>query len=337
MNQPKKSQAGRIVLTVLLCIVLFFSAIGATLAADLHQLTDRDNLQALLRQVMVGSAPHSHIRMGALSAGIPGAIPSGQSGETGDSVFNSLVDQYYDQLQQQMEIPFSKEEVKGLLEQTTIPEYLSDKTADVLTDLFNGTQDTVITEKEITDLIEENRAVIEQLLDGPIPEEAITNVVAWVNENGDTLVADLESAIVDSMGSVDPGESTSGDVMTTPGLFLLETLRSSGQILLTAAVTCLVLSLLIMLVNLKKPASGLRSNGITYLLAGLVCAVPYVLGTLASDMLPPAVAGLAKLVMDVVLKPAFFVAGLGALLLIAGIIWGVAAGNRAARESVEPQ
>lgn len=335
MEQKQKSQAGRIILTLLLCMVLFVTSICALVVADLHQLTQKNTLQTLLTQVLIGSAPH-HTHIGGLSAGAV-AFDWPQEGSNA-GMLNDLLDEYYDRLAVEYEIPIDKEQVKQILSQTTIPTFVTDKTAGILSDLLSGTQTVTITTEEVEALLEENREVIEQVLGMPIPEEVVSGITAWVDDNGSSLVTDLQSSVMESIGisSDDLPDSTgssgsSGDIggtgsnstanfaaMAMQAIYFVSSARS----ILAAFGICAMLSLLILLVNLKKISAGLRSNGITYLLAGIMGMVPYLASSFLMGFVPAKFSGIITAVVEVMLKPAAIMAGVGAMLLIAGIIFG---------------
>lgn len=318
MQEKKPSQAGRILLTVLLCVVLFFSAIAAVLVAEAHQLTSKGTLQSLLNQVLVGSARPRLPHAGSLSAGLPAGILEGEMPSGG--LLTDLLDEYYDQIKDQFGITLSKEDLGNLLSSSTIPGYLSDKVSSIVTDVINGTHETQITQSEINDLIDENRQTIEGLIGGPIPQESIDAVMGWVDENGGDMVTRVQDIVAEAVGIDESGNLSENNplalALQAVGTF------ASLQSVIFAGVICLVISVLIMLVNFRALPYGLRSNGITYLVAGLLSLLPYAGGTAALSLLPPFLANLLGVVLQVVLKPAGTVAIVGTALLILGIIWG---------------
>ncbi len=206
-------------ISFVLCIALFACSLVTILVADLGLLTSKGGLQKLIQDVLFStSAPArpgfatGSVRPGRLDdisipGGIPGDIPvdipddllSGiASGVMDGNVSGALVDALYGVLESQMgeDIPVTKEEVSGLIEQSTIPEFISDKVSGIVVDVINGEVSTTITKEDVMNLIQENKELIEDTLQTEIPEEVIESVGTMVEDSKISEVIQQEVATI---------------------------------------------------------------------------------------------------------------------------------------------
>ena len=365
------------ILSVILCLALFCTTVLTMVVADLKVLTGKDTLQSLITQ-LVFAAPKKNSPVYLFqSAGVGGVRldeADTAQGESGGTQF--IVDYLYDYLEQAMgdELNISKEDVGALLEESSVPEFVSDKMASMVSDIITGESTTVITKDEILDLVEENKELIEDVIGEELPEEVIEQIATKVEETnvadtvkdavevqlglkpdpnqpegpaGDEGVGGTQSGTTSSrpvlkenvIESVLTGKNTVEDVVTGGIPTLLVTLReiTANTVLLTLLGVCLVLIVLLFAANYWKLYAALRGVGITL----MVAALPFVAAMLAVEVVPALFMDPAMRIVAMVIELTGVVSlstfGGGLVLLIGSIVWGSLckrAQNKAIAEAV---
>lgn len=169
-------------ISVLLCLVLFVTSVALILVTDVRVVTSKDGLKTIITQALFPSLEKP--MYSPLAGGMP------DLGNLGNGDFQStLIDSIYDLIEEQMgeELPVSREDVAQFVSQSTLPDFLADKTAGIVNDIYNGELTTTITTEEVIGLIQDNKQLIEETLDITIPEkelgEALGYVEEWMEEN----------------------------------------------------------------------------------------------------------------------------------------------------------
>ncbi len=344
------------ILSVILCIALFAATIATMVIADFRVMTNKDNLQTFISQLLFASPQKNgpvilHQAMGAGGLRLDDTAPSGTS--------QLVVDYLYGYLENQLggEIPVSKEEVQDLLEQSTVPEFLSDKMASLVSDIYTGENTTTITADEVQTLIEENKALIETVVGAEITTEQIDKIVEEVEkadvvetvkevvevqlglkpdpENPDAPTEAVDESTGDASAARPPlkeniiqsvldGNATVEDVINGGIPTMLAAIReiTSMTVLLSLLGTCAVLIGLLFLANYWKPHAAVRCAGITIMLAGL----PFFAMTVAVLAVPALFAdpvlSVVALIIQLTSGVSIGVFAGGVVLLVGSIVWG---------------
>jgi hypothetical protein len=241
-------------------------------------------------------------------------------------IYEALAEDFGDELQ------VSLETVKEFVERSTLDDFLVEKGAALINDVYTGESTVTLGADEIKEKIEENAALIEEYFGVPVDTQVITDVTTVIEEN--EYVARIEeegivNIILNPQGSTTPdGNENPNSVDTQQIQKTIETVRTvvAMQTVMMVAGAVLLLILLILLVNIKQIWVGLNKAGVT-----LMCgALPYVILTVAVWVMP---AGWTKIfqipaIIEVVVNQimtlnaaiCFGVFGFGLLLMIAGII-----------------
>ncbi len=352
-------------LSVLLCIVLFVCSLVTILVADLCVLTSKGGIKELLMDVMFSaSAPYRApvFAPGAVGGQIRLDTPDMGGVDMGGIDFSGLLsgggadtiaDVLYGIMSEQLggEIPLSKEDVTEFVEQSSLPEFISDKVSGIVSDVINGDVTTTITKDEVVQLLEENKELIEETFQTEIPSEVIESVGQLVEDS--KISETIQQGVAGAMGlpvapdSAAPGETKPSGGTSNPDISqgldvmdsivkgeaedmdfaeLMALLRfvTSTEVLLSCIGVCLILSALLFLTNWGRPNAALRCIGIPYLLAGILFLLPTGVATFAPDLF--AGMGVAGTVVRKVLSLAGYVSlgvtVLGLVLIIAGAILG---------------
>ncbi len=384
-------------ISFLLCIVLFVCSLLTILVADLGLLTSKGGLQKLVQDIILStSAPATPGFMpagvlygrnpvylddvtalpdGALDSISDEAIPGLSSDIMADiaagvmdgNLQDALADAVIGILGSQSgeaDVPISKEEVVEFIEQSSIPEFISDKVSGVVVDVINGEATTTITKDEVIELIQENKELIEDTLKTEIPDEVIESVGALVEESNisQTIqqeVAEIvgieppaasDSSASDSGSDSDDSDSSSaankpifrpsdvsvlenvvsGNVsvsdMRISDILALVRIITAPTVLIGFIAVCLLLSALLFLTNWGRPNAALRCSGISYLLAGLLFLLPSAVAQFAPSLFGTlGIAGTAiRQVLLLAGSVSLGVTVFGLVLIIGGAVWGSA-------------
>ena len=364
--------------SVLLCIVLFVCSLVTILVADLSLLTSKDGLQKLIQDVLFStSAP---AKPGFAPAGaLPGRNPirmdePGAGGidfggmdlsgiVAGGSAQDVLVEAIYGMLNQEFAgaSPVSKEAVSTFVEQSTLPEFVSDKISGIVVDVINGEVSTTITKAEVVQLLEENKTLIESTFQTKLSNDVIESVGDWVEDSNISQslqqevagIVGVEPAPDDSQQeggtpSGAPGSSgstankpvfrpsdlevlddvTAGNVtdMGVGEILALVRIVTAPAVLIGCIAVCLLLSALLFLTNWGRPNAALRCSGISYFLAGLLFLLPSAVAQFAPSLFAQmGIAGSAiRQVLTLAGTISLGVTLFGLALIIGGAVWGSA-------------
>ncbi len=283
-------------ITFLLCVVLFVTTFAGILVSNVVQiLSSQENLESLLRQVMfvdmnhpapVRGVPGSNapaVRQAPVKTLAPTAIRLAEQ-ETAASmvewIYEALAEDFGDEMQ------VSLETVKDFVERSTLDDFLVEKGAGLLNDVYTGESTVTLTPEEIKEKIEENAPLIEEVFNVAIDPQVITDVTTVIEENA--YVARIEeegivNIILNPQGTTPPGESgEQGEQNNDQALQIQQAIETARMVLsvntiLTCGGVCLLLIVLILLVNIKQIWVGMNKAGVTLMLASLPAVVLTVL------------------------------------------------------------
>lgn len=333
------------VLSVILCIALFVSTVAAILIADLSLLTSKGGIQKLIKDMIFPTSAPGHIS----AAVMPGRNPVRM--DAADDAQDAVIDAIYDMVQQQFggELPLQKEDVKELIEQSTVPDYLADKVSGIVSDVISGEITTTITKEEITNLIVENKELLEDTFQMEITPDIVDEVGQFVEEMdiAGTVQQEVSNAIgVPAPSPVDPSDpAATGPSAVNPNqpgsvtdvmdaiskgeagmaeVLSLVRFLTSKTVLFSCIGACLLLFALLFLTNWGRPNAALICCGIPVLLAGSLFLIPTLVAYVAPALfLQLGLAGSAiRQVLVLVGYVSIGVTVLGILLIVGGCVLG---------------
>lgn len=194
---PFAARFGMAVLSFVLGLALFLCAMLTALIADVRIITSKDGVRQITK-AFLGSPQQVHsvtsIYRGAV--GVPYAVGprlEEQSGDLSNAVTEGLVGFLYEGLKDFLgtDMTMTFEELKVVVDQSTVKDFIADKTAGLVTDYFMGDITTTIEGEEIKQLLQENKALIEQVTGQPLPAEMLDQIAQVVESN--EIVQKLET------------------------------------------------------------------------------------------------------------------------------------------------
>ena len=351
------------IISVVLCIALFVGIFTAMVIGNIRVLTNKDNLQTFISEILFAT-PKKHAPM-ILRQGVGvGGVKLDEADTGMDGTQQMIVDYVYDMLKDQFgdELPVSEEKVEELLSESTVPEFLSEKMASIMSDVLTGETTTTITSEEVVELIQENSELIQDTFGVEITQEHLDAVSEWVEEaditntvqqvvqgnlglkdtdtgrpeeGGVALAPEMQGSVLQGMvsGQVSVDNILNGDIQTILALFREIT---SVNILLTILGACAVLVVLLFLVNYWKPYAAVRCVGITAMIAALPFLIPTVLVLAVPAMFAEPGLSIVALVLRLtsVVCIGLFVGGV--VLLAGSIVWGTLAKKKALAVAAAP-
>ena len=211
---------GLAVLSFVLGILLFVSAVVTMLIADVRIITSENNIRQLTKMLLGSSQRvHSVVSVYRGAVGVPYAAgprmeeeSAGASGQITDMLIGFMYDGLKDQMGDQMTM--TQEELEALVEQSTVKEFITDKAASLVSDYVTGEVTTTISGEEIKELIEENQQLIEQVVGQPLPSEVVDQIAQVVETNEVVQKIEQEglAGIIEDMEEVLPegGDAVGG-------------------------------------------------------------------------------------------------------------------------------
>ena len=297
--------------SVILCILLVVATLATAILADLNVVFQKDNLQQLLTEALFTSATarrpapaisgngHGAPAVQRFPARLDDAdLTAGPEGGTTSAmvewIYGTLTDQFGEENLPSLDV------VQDFVEESTVTDFLTDKTASIISDVITGSSNTTITTDEIQTLLEDNAQLIEDTFGFEMSEEVINEVITVVEENEvvQAIQKDGVTSVVQQMvdsGALElpqeilpmPG-SPSGDSATgSSPMDLIKSIQSvvSTTTLLMAIGVCVVLIALLMVTNLKRIWIGINNTGISLTVAGSILMIPTSLLWFAADLL----------------------------------------------------
>lgn len=351
------------IISVVLSIALFVGIFTAMVIGNIRVLTNKDNLQTFISEILFAT-PKKHAPV-ILRQGVGvGGVKLDEADAEMDGTQQMIVDYVYDMLKDQFgdELPVSEEKVEELLSESTVPEFLSEKMASIMSDVLTGETTTTITSEEVVELIQENSELIQDTFGVEITQEHLDAVSEWVEEaditntvqqvvqgnlglkdpetgrpeeGGVAMAPEMQGSVLQGMvsGQVPVDDILSGDIQTMLALFREIT---SVNILLTILGACAVLVVLLFLVNYWKPYAAVRCVGITAMIASLPFLIPTVLVLAVPAMFAEPGLSIVALVLRLtsVVCIGLFVGGV--VLLAGSIVWGTLAKKKARALAAAP-
>jgi hypothetical protein len=199
------------------------------------------------------------------------------------SLTDQLIGMFYEEVSGQFEeeFPVSQEEFTQMINDSTVKDYIADKTASLITDYFNDEITTTFEPEEIVQLIQENSELIETITGEPIPDDIAQQVATVFDENEIIVKVEAEglAGFMEMTGTSIPG-LPGGDASTDNAedeaqnsiniRDIIDALRafSSTQNLIIGIAVCLVLIAAIILINCRQIGKGLRRAGYPLMWAG---------------------------------------------------------------------
>lgn len=295
-KQKKLSLGARFGLSVasfVLGILLFVCAITTALIANLQIVTSEENISGMIKEMM--SAP-AHVRPKApITSGEGGLriaprirtyqMPRREEpGNVAASLTDQLIGMFYEEMTDQFEeeFPVSQEEFTQMINDSTVKDYIADKTAALITDYFNDEVTTTFEPEEVVQLIKENAELIETITGEPIPDDIAQQVAQVFDENEIVQKVEAEglAGFMEASGMEIPGLSGSGssgeDVAEGSSgssfnirdiINAMRAFASTSNLIIGIAV-CLVLMAAIILINCRQLGKGLRRAGYPLMWAG---------------------------------------------------------------------
>lgn len=325
------------IISVLLCIALFATTLVTMLVADVRVATNKDNLTNLLKQTL--SAPTQQMQLGPVTAAAGTDFQFDLSG----NLSGQLVEYAYNVMQEESggEMTIGLEDMQAFVEDSTIKDFLAEKAASIVSDIYTGESTTTITGAEIHQLINENTTVIKEHFEIEIPAEAVAEIATMIEEV--PVIKQIQeqgvAAVILSSGNpVSPDEEGGDPGIQAPNLSqmdspaaILEAVRfyTSTTALLLCIGACAVLIGLLFLCAWNKPYKAMIYAGVPVFLAGSLFLVPTLIAWLAPGTwlelfsFEPMVGMVSRFILMLTGAVCGTVTFLGIALFVGGIVLGV--------------
>ena len=332
-----------VLISIILCIALFASTLVTMLVADVRVATNKDNLANLLKQTL--SAPTQQMHLGPITAAAGTDFQFDLSG----NLSGQLVEYAYNVMQEESngEMTIGLEDMQAFVEDSTIKDFLAEKAASIVSDIYTGENTTTITGAEIQQLINENTAVIKEHFEIEIPAEAVAEIATMIEEM--PVIKQIQEDGISSVIMGDGSDATGQPTGSAPdALFpdptqmnspaeILNAVRAytSTTALLICIGACAVLIGLLFLCAWSKPYKAMIYAGVPVFLAGSLFLVPTLIAWLAPGTwlelfsFEPMIGMVSRFILMLTGAVCGTVTFLGIALFVGGIVLGIYMRKRA--------
>lgn len=293
-------------LVTILCIVLMLSTIITILVADVRTLSSKDGINAIISEFLKPSAPAGRP---VAMPGTPNTLyapPKAMAELDMDALMagdnSALVEWLFETMTEGMEeeVDVTLEQVEDFVSKSSLDDYLTEKSAGIVSDFLTGEKTTTFTMEEIQEQLETNAELLKETFDIEVSDEFVQEVKNAVEETGvveqlnkDGLQAFLPAEVLDEIKKTEEMSSTDvlsgimdGSVKVNFGT-IMKLFRDlvSLQTLMICIGFCAVLIGLIFLCRWKRYYRAMTDIGITLTVTGAICMVPAVFYWVGKDML----------------------------------------------------
>lgn len=328
--------------SVILCIVLFAATVATIALADVKLVLSENGIETLVKDML--SAPPAS------------ADPDSEEPPVSPVVewaYDSLVEQYQDKL------PIQQTELQELIDNSGLKDFVAEKTAGLVNDLYTGEKTTTITQEEIVEQLEENKDAIvelfpelqiettqqieelaEKIMSHDVMQQLLEEgAAAFLNLSEEELEAlygiqaahyfgvrtnGLRRMVAAPLRASAPlgGESSMKGVVTA--LSMVRKL-TSDTVLYIAIGACVLLLGLLFLLAWNKPYKAMIGGGISLTLAGGIFVTLSLLSDLLAALLSgiPLAGSLIGSLFGLTQGICIGITAFGAALLIGGIVLAV--------------
>lgn len=328
---------------IILCVAMFVVSLAGTLVLNVRTIVSRDGISKIVTQLISGETVSGPARP-ALAVGTGTVYLDEYSAQSGMS--DILVDWAYDLLKESFgdEMELTKEQVETFVQESTVKDFVADKAAGLVEDFYNEESNTTITVEEITQLIEENKDVIEEQFGVVIDQEVIAEIDNKLEESGilepieeNGLLGYIEQTMTDSPAPDSP-ESPNAPGVETPGDFgeaqnsmnqVKQIMNIVRQVTSNKAIAILwgafgLLAVALFFVTRRSFPATLSQTGSMLMLTGVIFCVPTVLCKVApamvSGLLGKELGGIVCLVFNAAAVVNYAVVGVGFGLIALSIV-----------------
>lgn len=226
----------------------------------------------------------------------------------------SLADVILDEVRKRTKSNPTVEQIQNFLDNSTVSDYVADKSADFISDYIQGKDRTKITAAEIDALIEENKTLLEETFDFKVDDKFIQGTQdAAVNNVNDFIKEDVFEK-VDNTAIV--SDFTVGDALDA-----LRDLISTPMLVLYIFI-CVALMVGIFFCKRMQIGSTLITVGIPFLSTGVALIATCLIIPKLTGMLPK-ISGVhqsVNILLATIAPVHYTVLILGVVFLIAGIV-----------------
>ena len=220
MNKKNLPTSVRILLGVisaLLCLALMVSSIAAIAIANIRIITSKDNLQTIISQTLFSTSSPSRITP-RLAAGAALSTPTAQARD--NPLRDTVVDALYNLIvgSSGSSLGVSRSQIEELLERSTVSDFLSEKIASVISDIYTGEDTTTLTRDDVAALLKENAGVIEEIFHIRVDQNKVDEVANYVDRYDVMAIvkAEVNKAIGAPVLPTTPTTPTTVPPQTTP-------------------------------------------------------------------------------------------------------------------------
>lgn len=309
-------------LSAVVCLILILCLLCTVLVIDGKVFLCSDSQEAIISQLITGSPTQPQMATGNIirlsSAQESNSLSPGAL--LGDDAALAAYVQHMIETYMDVQQPVTETQAQEFLAQSTIKDFISEKTNSYISDIVTGEENTTITADEIMDLVEENQALLEQTFQTTMTEENKQALRKHMEQAVDE--ADFGGAIREEINATLSQPIPGTDGWTLSDMMFLLSYLTQNRILFACIGLCLVLMMLLIGLNFYALPLGLTWASVPPLFVGAVLSLlsGNVLGQINTDQ--ATVQAIDRTLL--LIRPVHYgILALGVLLLAASLLWRV--------------
>lgn len=315
----------------ILCVVMFVVSFAGVAILNLRAIVSENGITQIISQLIAGTPSTSSTRP-VLAGGADGFVIQGNSSA---EMSGMLVDWAYEMIQSEFgeELEITKEQVQTFVENSTVKDFVAEKTTGLVEDFYAGTYETTITPEEITGLIQENAPLLEEQFGLVITEEEISFVEEALEESGvlDPIQENGLMGFIEEQTKSTYTDEETGEVIEVDGMQevkeimeIVRTVTSVEAVAILGGVFLLLMALVFLVTRFSFPAT-LADTGVVLTLVGLIFSAPANLCQNQPEVLLNLFDGeaIAGVISSIILSAAwvnYTVLGVGAAMIVAAVV-----------------
>lgn len=183
----KKSGVGRTLLAVFLSILLFLTTMLSLTVVFVRHTTSESGILSVVESV-VEDIDCVDVLNNIYS--VPSSDPDANYGDESWTFADYLSDYF----ETSVGVEVSEQQINAFIEDSTIKEFLAEKAADYMSDIYAGTNDFRITRRDVMELLEDNEDVIVEHFDVAITNETARELSEWLVD--EQILDEINASVV---------------------------------------------------------------------------------------------------------------------------------------------
>ena len=171
VEYKKRSGAGKVILTIFLSFLLFITSLLSVVVICVRYTTSQNTIQSVLEEIDYVEVLNNVLQTEE--------VVSGEFGDVTDT--RSFSDNLCEYLEEEHGVEnVDSKQIEEFIEESTIMDFISEKAAAYVSDIYSGSDDFDITVKDVEALVEDNAEVFEEHFGVTVTDNEVKKITEWL-------------------------------------------------------------------------------------------------------------------------------------------------------------